>query len=91
MKASNFMAETLVSGAAKASLAHFCFAFHTSQAFQNSAAGRGPVWASPGEASALQFGKVLCKIALSRSGSSDAPQVRFKAARRNSAVRAARV
>ena len=47
------------------------------------------MWASPGQASALQFGKVICKVALSRSGSSDAPQVRFKAARRNSAVRAA--
>ena len=65
-------------------------AFHASWAFQNSAAGRGPVWASPGQASALQSGKVLCKVALSRGGSSDAPQVRFKAARRNSAVRAAR-
>ena len=33
---------------------------------------------------------MICQVALSRSGSSDAPQVRFKAARRNSAVRAAR-
>ena len=34
--------------------------------------------------------QVLCKVGLSRSASSDAPQMRLKAAHRNSAVRADR-
>ena len=63
----------VVSGSSRASRSHFfCAASCASQAFQNSAAGRGPVWALPGQASALQFGKVLCKVALSRGGGSDA-------------------
>jgi len=46
----------------EARLHFFCFAFHASQACQNSAAGRGPVWASPVWASA----SMLCKVWLSR-------------------------